>query len=126
MSTATVANIPRISKEALSGLIKTGQPGVAVIDVRDDDFIGGHIIGAKNVPVPTHDYRMPELVRTLKDQETVVFHCHLSQVRGPKSALRYIQEKQRMDTAAKPSSDDAPAKQKVYVLEGGFQKWQEA
>jgi len=86
---------------------------------------------------------MPELVRELKDKEKVVFHCALSQQRGPSAALRYLRERERMfpvssevpaeaskDTSTNPVSEDAassksPAKQKVYVLDGGFVQWQE-
>ena len=117
MSSYTVANLPRISKEQLADYIRTKKPGVTVIDVRDSDYIGGHIIGCQNVPTNTHDYKMPELVRTLGNQEAVIFHCSLSQQRGPSSALKYLREKERM------GKEDG---QKVYVLEGGFSKWQEA
>lgn len=142
MSSATIVNLPRMSREQLAELIRSKAPGVAVVDVRDSDFIGGHIVGCQNVPTSTHDYRMPELVRTLKDQETVVFHCALSQQRGPSSALRYLRERERLASpdqagtgqAANGEGEAADArstgvyenKQKVYVLDGGFTKWQEA
>jgi hypothetical protein len=35
-------------------------------------------------------------VRKLKDKETVVFHCALSQQRGPSAALQYIRERDRL------------------------------
>lgn len=110
---------------------------MAVIDVRDSDYIGGHITGGQNVPVHTHDYKMPELVRTLGEKEVVVFHCALSQQRGPGSALRYLRERERLvgegerkDEGAK-MVDQGVGKapevkgQTVYVLDGGFVKWQE-
>lgn len=62
---------------------------------------------------------MPELIRTLKDKEKVVFHCALSQQRGPSAALRYARE--RESTLGAEESH----KQQVYVLEGGFVQWQE-
>lgn len=62
---------------------------------------------------------MPELVRTLKDHEKVVFHCALSQQRGPSAALRYVRERERI------LGVEASKIQEVYVLEGGFVKWQE-
>lgn len=62
---------------------------------------------------------MPELVRTLKDQEKVVFHCALSQQRGPSAALRYVRERERI-----LGVEDSKT-QEVYVLGGGFVKWQE-
>ena len=101
-----------------------------------------------NAPTHTHDYRMPELVRTLQDKEVVVFHCALSQQRGPSSALRYLREKERLQALNNKVTDNAKTDvsanaegveadstadgqgvvkngQTVYVLEGGFVKWQE-
>jgi rhodanese-related sulfurtransferase len=60
------------------------------------DHIGGHIFGSQHVPSHTLDYKMPELVRKLKDKDTVVFHCALSQQRGPGAALRYLRERERL------------------------------
>jgi len=134
MSNISVSSLKYISKEKLADLVRAKSPTVAVIDVRDNDYIGGHIAGGQNVPVATHDYRMPELVRTLKDKDTIVFHCALSQQRGPSSALRYLRERERLlgGNAASAGKDDAGAGetaavegQAVYVLEGGFVKWQE-
>jgi len=129
MSNYTIANLPRISREKLASLVRSKSTGLAVIDVRDSDYIGGHIAGGTNVPVNTHDYRMPELIRTLKDKDTVVFHCALSQQRGPSSALRYLREKERLEGAKPDVSKDGEGVvengQTVYVLEGGFVKWQE-
>lgn len=118
MSTYTVGNLPRITREALAPLVREQNAGLAVIDVRDSDYIGGHIRGCQNVPTATHDYRMPELVRTLKEKDTVIFHCALSQQRGPSSALKYLRERERLH------GKDAGQNQKVFVLDGGFQKWQ--
>ena len=127
MSQSTVANLPYISREELAKLVKAKTPGLTVIDVRDSDFVGGHIVGCINVPVNTHDYRMPELVRTLKKQNTIVFHCALSQQRGPSSALNYCRERERMSEKGELgiADDGGDLKQRVYVLEGGFVKWQE-
>jgi rhodanese-related sulfurtransferase len=146
MTLYTISDLPRMSREKLATLVRSKSPSLAVIDVRDSDYIGGHIVNGINAPTHTHDYRMPELVRTLKDKETVVFHCALSQQRGPSSALRYLREKERLqsvddkasakaDTGAneegakvEPTTDgEGVVKnwQTVYVLEGGFVKWQE-
>jgi len=127
MSNYTVATLPKISRERLAEMIRAKKPGVTVIDVRDSDFIGGHIVGCQNVPVHTHEYRMPELVRTLSKQDTVIFHCALSQQRGPRSALNYLRERERMNEKGQLgiADDGGDPKQRVYVLEGGFVKWQE-
>lgn len=98
---------------------------------------------------------MPALVRKLKDKETIVFHCALSQQRGPSAALRYIRERERLfgsgtrvGEALKKNKVDADSEaaegqksaeqneewedvqdkkveQKVYVLDRGFVGWQE-
>lgn len=146
MSSVTIVDLPRISREKLATLVRSKSPSLAIIDVRDSDYIGGHIANGINVPTNTHDYRMPELVRTLKDKETVVFHCALSQQRGPSSALRYLREKERLEAGKGEDGNEVKGEdgvegvkadvtgdgegvvkngQKVYVLEGGFVKWQE-
>lgn len=134
MSGFTINDVPRISREELAGLVRQKHPDLTVIDVRDSDYVGGHIAGGINAPTQTHDYRMPELVRQLQDKESVVFHCALSQQRGPSSALNYLRERERLlgiKTNGTKKVDgpagEAPAVkgQTVYVLDGGFVKWQE-
>jgi Cdc25 family phosphatase len=89
---------------------------------------------------------LPTLVRQLQDKETVVFHCALSQQRGPAAALRYIRERERVladaaaagkgkteaagegadqAAAAAAAPGDAGKEQKVFVLDRGFVGWQE-
>ena len=118
MSLHTISTLSFITRESLASLVRSKSPSLAIIDVRDSDYIGGHIAGCQNVPVNTHDYRIPELVRTLKDKDTVVFHCALSQQRGPSSALRYLRERGRL-------LGEEGKEQSVYVLRGGFGEWQE-
>ena len=64
---------------------------------------------------------MPTLVRRLKDKKTVVFHCALSQQRGPSAALKYLRER---DGLLKSMGEEAK-EQDVYVLDRGFSGWQE-
>lgn len=125
----TIASLPRVSRDELAAqIIKTpNDPSLAIIDVRDDDFIGGHVKGCTNVPSSSLDYKMPELVRTLKDKKMVVFHCALSQVRGPSAALRYLRERQRQGLESDRAKADGGEEegQKVVILHGGFTEWQE-
>ncbi|KAF2156745.1 Rhodanese-like protein [Myriangium duriaei CBS 260.36] len=117
MSNLNISTLQRISPSALATILRqppNARPNIAIIDVRDSDYIGGHILGCRNVPVHTHDTAMPELVRTLRSADIVVFHCALSQQRGPASALRYARERERKGEG-----------QSVVVLEGGFSRWQE-
>lgn len=166
-----IATLHRISREELSTLLLSSDTSkLAVVDVRDDDHVGGHIHNSTHVPSSSLDYRGPEIVRKLADKEIVVFHCALSQQRGPGAALRYIRERdsqiksqniqgdstsvqqksskvdeqklaiessreleranqgQEVDVVghqSPPTARNEPKKQKVYVLDGGFVKWQE-
>lgn len=147
MSDVSLADLSYVTREELSRTLLESDAApalpshMAIIDVRDSDRIGGHIRGSTWVPSNELDYRTPELVRTLKDKDVVVFHCALSQQRGPSAALRYLREKRRLDPGAKTQSKDEahsegqdthedkpePKKktQQVVVLSGGFNKWQE-
>lgn len=52
-----------------------------------------------------------------------MFHCSLSQQRGPSAALRYLRERERL--FSKGSTEKAgEGEQEVLVLEGGFTQWQ--
>ena len=124
-----------MTRDALAAKLQSAnKERVAVIDVRDDDYIGGHIKGSQNVPSSALDYRIPELLRTLKGRDMVVFHCALSQQRGPTAARRYLAAKQQAmaatgaskgEGASEASHGEPPPKQEVYILDGGFNKWQE-
>ncbi|KFX92186.1 hypothetical protein V490_05525 [Pseudogymnoascus sp. VKM F-3557] len=157
----------RITADALSKILlePSESSKVAVIDVRGEDHIGGHILSSIHAPSNTLDHAIPSLIRKLADKEIVVFHCALSQVRGPKAAVQYMRERHRLlgpqgagrgdigKTLAKSKaqSEDAEGKasdskngewvdegtveekddtsklkeQKVYVLDRGFEGWQE-
>lgn len=91
----------------------------STILIRFLDHVGGHITTSTWVPSSSLDYRLPELIRTLADKEKVVFHCALSQQRGPSAALRYARERERI------LGEEESKKQEVFVLEGGFVQWQE-
>lgn len=64
---------------------------------------------------------MPTLVRKLKDKKTVVFHCALSQVRGPKAALKYLRQR---DGLLRTLGEREVNGQEVMVLDQGFLGWQ--
>ncbi|KAA1072108.1 hypothetical protein PGT21_027955 [Puccinia graminis f. sp. tritici] len=86
----------------------------AVVDVRDSDFIGGHIPGCHHIPSENFHERCKALIDELKDVKCVIFHCALSResdsgsskvTTGSKSALRDAHDEtiaeQRGPTAAK-------------------------
>lgn len=151
MSSATIVDLQRVSRENLAELVRAKPDNLAVIDVRDKDYvnfhpfhtffrqeitnthttdqIGGHILGSQNITTSDLDYKLPEMVRTLRDKDVVVFHCSLSQQRGPSSALRYLRERERLvgkgEVERRKDGASVEEKQKVVVLDGGFVKWQE-
>lgn len=137
-SALTIATLPRLTPLILHDLITSPSTSssLAIVDVRDSDHIGGHIKSSIHAPSSTLDYKVPELVRTLKDKRTVVFHCMLSQQRGPSAALRYVRERERLMGGqgkvlqAIPETDEADRDvgrdgQTVLILQGGFNAWQE-
>lgn len=133
--------------------------------MRDDDHIGGHIHTSTHVPSRGLDAQLPALVRSLAEKEVVVFHCALSQQRGPAAAGSYLRERAKGRSAGvngekggdgekggveEVKSEEGVVRgteggedwkgeegeegervkgavggQKVYVLDGGFVRWQE-
>lgn len=119
----TIASLHRISRERLSSLILSpDSPKLAIIDVRDDDHVGGHIRKSTHVPSSSLDFQLPKVVEELADKEIVVFHCALSQQRGPGAALRYLRERDTMLRAQGIILGSPDDKQRAG-LEGGVKVW---
>ncbi|KAI1208486.1 Rhodanese-like protein [Annulohypoxylon truncatum] len=138
MTMLTISSLQRITASKLAEMLLASahQPSsdapVAIVDVRDDDHIGGHIKSSLHFPSVSLDATMPTLLRKLADKEVVVFHCALSQQRGPSAALRYLREKEAAAASAKKQAEKeaegegkATKQQQVYVLDKGFVGWQE-
>lgn len=98
------------------------------------DHIGGHIKSSRHAPSETVNYK--DLAHELQGAEKVIFHCALSQQRGPNAALKYLDERERLfgaDSSTKDTDnidggepkEGSVKKQEVYVLDGGFVQWQE-
>jgi len=110
-----------ISADELSAIIKSSKlprKDYLVIDVRDGDFIGGHIVNCHNSPSATFPDKLDDLVKDTRDVPQIIFHCALSQVRGPKAARQYNDRRNQMR-----DDDDIP--HEVFVLRGGFTRFQE-
>ncbi|AOA64651.1 Phosphatase [Komagataella phaffii CBS 7435] len=92
-----------------------------VVDVRDSDYVGGHIRGGLNVPSSTVKSQLEPLFNRLleNDVKDVVFHCALSQQRAPSSAMLFIRYLNQQNS-------DLTKGLKIWILKGGFVKWQEA
>ncbi|KAH8680844.1 Rhodanese-like domain-containing protein [Xylariales sp. PMI_506] len=139
-SSITLGDLNRITAPKLADLLlasgstqsSPGGSSIAIVDVRDD---GGHIRDSLHFPSRSLDATMPTLIRKLEDKDTVVFHCALSQQRGPSAALRYLREREAQSrarakgaaaaAAAAAGGDAQEKKQVVYVLDRGFVGWQE-
>ncbi|KAF9437916.1 hypothetical protein BGZ76_010546 [Entomortierella beljakovae] len=129
-----------VDSEILETLIedKTKIPGkdYLVIDVRDEDRIGGHIPGSVNIPSKELPDKLPTLVVEYQYVPELFFHCALSQVRGPKAARRWsdaLAERASQTKTAQLTDDEAAAAelasqrsytQKINILRGGFGEWQ--
>ncbi|EAU85771.2 hypothetical protein CC1G_04988 [Coprinopsis cinerea okayama7 len=95
---------------------KQAKKDFLVVDVRDDDFIGGNIVGCLNKPSGEFLNTVDELVKDTKDVPLVIFHCALSQVRGPKAARIY---KETRENLLGPNQS-----QEIAVLREGFTQFQ--
>ncbi|XP_074555985.1 arsenate reductase 2.2 [Curcuma longa] len=91
-------------------------PRVAIVDVRDEErSYDAHIAGSLHCASDTFSERMSDLLHAVKGKDTLVFHCALSQVRGPTCArmfLDYLSE----------TKEDAGINN-VMVLDRGFNGW---
>ncbi|KAJ3403518.1 hypothetical protein HDV05_007782 [Chytridiales sp. JEL 0842] len=115
---------PFIDPETLAGWLKdpTLKQGTdyAIVDVRDLDFKGGNIKGAINIPSHILLENPSAVLSKLEKPKKVVFHCMLSQVRGPKCANAYLRTlKDEVEAGLRKSG------QEVVVLRGGWEGFQE-
>ncbi|KAI0251970.1 Rhodanese-like domain-containing protein [Lactifluus subvellereus] len=109
-----------ISGDDLSAIIKSDKrprKDYLIVDVRDDDYIGGNITNCHNVPSVTFLDNLDDLVRDAKEIPQVIFHCALSQSRGPKAARIYNDRRKQLQ-------DDKDIPQQVLILRGGFTEFQ--
>jgi len=118
----SLADLKYINCHTLRNWFRKGSPNgrFAVVDVRDDDYVGGHIRGCYHYGSHNFAATLPELQARLieNDINDVVFHCALSQVRGPSATLKFLR-------ANSESDDDRLKVLRVYVLKGGFTRWQQ-
>ncbi|TKY62116.1 Dual specificity phosphatase Cdc25 [Spatholobus suberectus] len=92
-------------------------PSIAIVDVRDEERSSdGHISGSLHYASDTFSDNISNLVQAVEGKDTLVFHCALSQVRGPTCARRLVNylEESKEDTGIK----------NIMVLERGFNGWE--
>ncbi|KAI5952074.1 ibp1 [Candida margitis] len=101
-----------------------GSGPLAIIDVRESDYMGGHIKGSWHYPAGDFYSTLPEIYQKIYRQKIhdVVFHCMLSQSRGPSSTLKFLRSIDEIkDEKVKSYLENEVH---VYVLKGGFNRWQ--
>ncbi|RAL42430.1 unnamed protein product [Cuscuta campestris] len=113
-------NISYITGSKLIESLKTYRPNIAIIDVRDDERkCDGHIRGSIHFASNTFLDKLPTLLQQVQGKDTLVFHCALSQVRGPRCArilANHLAE----------NAEESGMKKTIMVLEHGFNGWEGA
>lgn len=118
---ATLASLKHLDHTTLcqwiiSNKSPTGLGKFSIVDVRDIDHAGGHIINSIHFPYDRISFEtIHKLQADITDSDDIVFHCALSQQRGPSSALKFLR-----------TVDQEWLKQRnVWILRGGFVNWQQ-
>ncbi|OMO73678.1 hypothetical protein COLO4_26935 [Corchorus olitorius] len=97
------------------------RPNIAIVDVRDDERkYDGHIAGSLHYASDTFTDKISNLIQDVKGKDTLVFHCALSQVRGPTCARKLANYLEEMKEEVK---EDSGIKN-IMVLERGFNGWE--
>ena len=93
---STNESINYIEPAELASLLRNGETKskISIIDVRQDDFAGGNIIGAVNIPIDKFSYEneINLLIDSVSSSDVVVFHCGKSQQRGPHCASEFTHQ----------------------------------
>ncbi|KAA1469942.1 Rhodanese-like protein [Dentipellis sp. KUC8613] len=110
-----------IDPDELAQIIKSDKvphKDYIVVDVRDDDYVGGNIKSSHNAPSSHFLVNVNQLVEKTKDVPMVIFHCALSQQRGPRAARIYSETRDNLQLAGKDTDHQ------ILVLRGGFAQFQ--
>lgn len=121
----SISDLKFLKPTTLYSWFKGGSPGrFAVVDVRDSDYIGGHIKGCYHYPSGNFQETLPELRQKLIDNQIkdVVFHCALSQSRGPSATLKFLRSLGEVKDQEQIEYFNGLS---VWVLQGGFTQWQQ-
>jgi len=114
---AAKSSPPSITGEELAALIRN--PSVtrefAVIDVRRNEYAGGHIRGSYNWAAQTFYDNLPYFFHKFHNTPKVIFYCNSSKGRGPRCAGWY---QDYVDDHA-----DIKSTSHAYVLSGGIGNW---
>ncbi|CDR47951.1 CYFA0S40e00298g1_1 [Cyberlindnera fabianii] len=115
----SISSIKYLEPQTLKSWFTQGSPTgtgrFLVVDVRDSDYVGGHIKDSLHIPSPAFTLQVEDLISKANDKDDIVFHCALSQQRGPSAAMKFLR------SVPIGFLDD----KNVWVLRGGFTQWQE-
>ncbi|ELU38968.1 Rhodanese domain-containing protein [Rhizoctonia solani AG-1 IA] len=130
-STFSAPSIRYISPTELSELMKSGkEPMKDYVSYfswgilrpnsvnRLSSTFGGNIVGCVRAPSSNYLTTVDSLISKTKDVPKMIFHCALSQQRGPKAARVYAETRNN-----KLNPGETPT-QEIYVLRGGFTEFQ--
>ncbi|KAL0246095.1 hypothetical protein GEMRC1_007311 [Eukaryota sp. GEM-RC1] len=112
-------NVIYIKSDDLASLILQYGPvsdKYLICDVRTYDYTLGHLPNHFHLPATNFEDTeiLDSLVRKVHNLDFIVFHCHLSQERGPYCCRLFTTRLRKL----------FPRSQlKIYVLEGGFKAW---
>lgn len=118
-----------VTSEQLHKLLESKQHNILVIDVRDDDYIGGNIKGAINVPSYTFNNRVQHIVEqyivnnNMPPPDYIVLHCMKSQVRGPSAARQLVAHINMLIESKKINVNNNNKLPNVAVLHKGAEAW---
>jgi Cdc25 family phosphatase len=93
------------ARELSSALLGASKPDLKIVDVRGiDEFLEGHIEGAVNISSDKFldDEFIDNLVNEFSCEKVLVFHCQMSQQRGPTCARRFSSRLSLVNSESKP------------------------
>ena len=90
---------------------------ILIVDVRDDDHVGGHISGSVHFPSTSLYRQLDRLQRRAQGVDLVLFHCMLSQQRGPAAAAQFAQH------MAQQHRQNGTPEPRIAILDKGMTGW---
>eukprot|EP01039_Chlorochromonas_danica_P004540 gene4540-4978_t len=121
-TTTTTTTTTTISSSSFSANATT--PRTLIVDVRDPyEYVRGHIIGAYHLPstrwsesTTVNDF----LATHLPNYDRFIFHCQMSQMRGPTCARICAETLEDYVRDGLISRESLPG---IYILRGGFREF---
>ncbi|KAH8822462.1 S-adenosyl-L-methionine-dependent methyltransferase [Flagelloscypha sp. PMI_526] len=111
------ANIPVMQRDELRKKVKhISELRLAIIDVRNFDYAGGHIKGSVQLIAQTFHNDLHGFHERFVTKEDVVFYCGSSSGRAPRCAGWYMDHLTAQKVSPQP---------RVWILEGGMKGWLE-